>query len=31
VLPALADVFATALARFDDVLFDRAERAGHRR
>lgn len=28
VLPALADVFATALARFDDVLFDRAERAG---
>lgn len=28
VLPALVDVFATALARFDDVLFDRAERAG---
>ena len=28
VLPALADTFATALARFDDVLFDRAERAG---
>lgn len=28
VLPALADAFAAALLRFDDVLFDRAESAG---
>lgn len=29
VLPALVDTFAVALGRFDDALFDRAERAGH--
>jgi hypothetical protein len=28
VLPALGDAFAAAVARYDDVLFDRAERAG---
>jgi len=28
VLPALGEAFATAVARYDDVLFDRAERAG---
>jgi len=27
-LPALGDAFAAAVARYDDVLFDRAERAG---
>lgn len=27
-LPPLGDVFASAVARYDDVLFDRAERAG---
>ena len=27
-LPPLGDAFATAVARYDDVLFDRAERAG---
>ncbi|HEY0333846.1 MAG TPA: DUF1631 domain-containing protein [Stenotrophomonas sp.] len=27
-LPALSQAFAAAVARFDDVLFDRAERAG---
>ena len=29
VLPPLVDTFAVALGRFDDALFDRAERAGH--
>jgi hypothetical protein len=29
ILPPLVDTFAMALARFDDALFDRAERAGH--
>lgn len=28
VIPPLTDVFAVALGRFDDALFDRAERAG---
>ena len=28
VLPDLGDAFASAVARYDDVLFDRAERAG---
>ncbi len=28
-LPPLVDTFAMALGRFDDALFDRAERAGH--
>ncbi|HEY5972549.1 MAG TPA: DUF1631 domain-containing protein [Pseudoxanthomonas sp.] len=28
-VPPLADTFAMALGRFDDALFDRAERAGH--
>lgn len=28
-LPALGDVFAAAVARYDDVLFDRAEHAGN--
>src|SRR5690606_14431707 len=27
-LPALGEAFAVAVARYDDVLFDRAERAG---
>jgi hypothetical protein len=29
VVPPLVDTFAVALGRFDDALFDRAERAGH--
>lgn len=29
IVPPLVDTFATALGRFDDALFDRAERAGH--
>ncbi|MET0815465.1 MAG: DUF1631 family protein, partial [Pseudoxanthomonas sp.] len=29
VIPPLVDTFAVALGRFDDALFDRAERAGH--
>ena len=29
VIPPLADTFAVALGRFDDALFDRAERAGN--
>ncbi|HYM86522.1 MAG TPA: DUF1631 family protein, partial [Pseudoxanthomonas sp.] len=29
VLPPLVDTFAVALGRFDDALFDRAERAGN--
>ncbi|RZA31557.1 MAG: DUF1631 family protein, partial [Lysobacteraceae bacterium] len=29
VVPPLAETFAVALARFDDALFDRAERAGN--
>ena len=28
VLPPLGDAFAAAVARYDDALFDRAERAG---
>jgi hypothetical protein len=28
-VPPLVDTFAVALGRFDDALFDRAERAGH--
>ncbi|WP_411834309.1 DUF1631 domain-containing protein [Pseudoxanthomonas mexicana] len=28
-IPPLVDTFAVALGRFDDALFDRAERAGH--
>ena len=29
IVPPLVDTFAVALGRFDDALFDRAERAGH--
>ena len=29
VLPSLVEAFGVALGRFDDALFDRAERAGH--
>ena len=29
IVPPLAETFAMALGRFDDALFDRAERAGH--
>lgn len=29
IVPPLVDTFAMALGRFDDALFDRAERAGH--
>ena len=29
VLPSLVETFGVALGRFDDALFDRAERAGH--
>ncbi len=29
IVPSLVDTFAVALGRFDDALFDRAERAGH--
>ncbi|MEP6907027.1 MAG: DUF1631 domain-containing protein [Pseudoxanthomonas sp.] len=29
VIPPLVDIFAVALGRFDDALFDRAERAGN--
>jgi len=29
IVPPLVEAFATALGRFDDALFDRAERAGN--